>query len=102
MAPNLLQIHKEDGQTGHFGEFFILIGSGILLGALLLLIWGLNAQTGNTGVALRGDTVTAAAIYGVLGLGCAMFGVTAIYSGWGRKHPGFDDHSEKERAHVED
>lgn len=42
MHLSLRALHKGDGQTGHFGEFFVGLGAFIFLGGLAVILWGFS------------------------------------------------------------
>lgn len=92
------RMHREDGEVGHLGEFFLLLGFFILVGAVALGIWGQYAEAGNAGETVRIDSVTTAAVYVVMGIGCMIAGAVMILSGWGRYHPEFDSHDGEDPA----
>ncbi len=81
----MLRIHREDGEAGHLGEFFIALGLLILLGGVAVAVW-LVGSPGSTGV----DAATTAGLYIVAGIGIITFGAYGVVSGWGRHHPRFE------------
>lgn len=83
---------------GHLGEFFLLLGFFILVGAVALGVWGQYAEPGNTGTTVRVDALTTASVYVFMGLGTMVAGAVMILSGWGRRHPEFDSHDAEDPA----
>ena len=80
------------GETGRFGEFFIVLGALIGLagfGALMSSIVGFPffPFTGEENVPGMIQTM---GLFVVMGIGFATFGVMAMRAGWARHHPDAD------------
>lgn len=95
---SLKRLHRDMGQVGHLGEFFLLLGFFILVGAVALGIWGQYAEPGNSGTTVRVDALTTASVYVFMGLGTMVAGAVMILSGWSRRHPEFDSHDGEDPA----
>ncbi len=88
---NLRELHEGDGNVGHFGEFFVVLGLAIALGGGVLIAFTFGGFADwNQGTSVNDDGAIAGALFMVMGIGFAAFGGMAIYSGWGRHHPDFD------------
>ncbi len=83
----LKRLHQGDGEIGHLGEFFVLLGGFILAAAISIVIYGYTSAQG-----APDDAVTTGALFGMGGLGIIVTGTVMILSGWGRHHPDFDSH----------
>lgn len=84
MGVSITRLHKEGGETGHFGEFFVVLGAAVLFGGLAMIIWGFNSSVSAF------DATVAGVLYIVGGLGIATLGAFVVLSGWGRHHPKYD------------
>jgi hypothetical protein len=88
-APHSVKELQEGlGQTGRFGEFFIVLGIFIFLGGLILAIVGhSNLLTDGTGVGMgNNDAVQVGWLFFFEGLGFTLFGIMIMVAGWGRHH----------------
>ncbi len=87
---SLRRLHREDGETGHLGEFFLALGALILAGGAAMIIWGYNAAP----IGPPGNVITDAVVIGFLFImgatGIIVFGAYGVFSGWGRHHARFD------------
>lgn len=77
---DIRRLHREDGEAGHLGEFFVGLGLFILLGGTVVLFAFSDTS----------DAATTGWLYVVAGIGVAVFGAYGIVSGWGRHHPHFE------------
>ncbi len=87
---SLRRLHREAGETGHFGEFILALGIAIVIGGLILIAWGLQATPSVSSDSVALDAVTSGVLFIVGGVGVGVLGSFGIYSGWGRHHPRFD------------
>jgi hypothetical protein len=86
------KLHKESGQTGHFGETFLALGGLFLILGLSIVgsafyvfsAWNTPSDT------VEVDAIQSGLLFAVAGIGFTTFGGMAIMSGWGRHHPKFD------------
>ncbi len=92
---SLRRLHREDGETGHFGEFFLGLGAFVLAGGLLIILLGAQAEPSTSTTSIGTDAVTAGFLFVVGGIGIATFGAFGVYSGWGRHHARFDAGGDK-------
>ncbi len=88
---NLKRLHQGDGEIGHLGEFFILLGTYVLGLGIAIVLYGYYGTHG-----APDDAVTTGALFGVGGIGILVAGAVMILSGWGRHHPDFDSHDPKD------
>ncbi|MCA1818656.1 MAG: hypothetical protein ABR562_02195 [Thermoplasmatota archaeon] len=76
------------GQTGRFGEFFIVLGILIFVGGAILAFVGhhdlLHDGTGLDGG--NSDAVQVGWLFFFEGLGFTLFGIMVMLAGWGRHH----------------
>ncbi len=77
---DIRRLHREDGEAGHLGEFFVALGLFIVAGGVVVL----SVFSSST------DAATTGWLYVVAGIGIAVFGAYGIVSGWGRHHPRFE------------
>ncbi len=89
---SVAKIHKESGETGKFGESFIVLGVLFLLlgGAVIAAPFYVFSTWNASPEAAIVDGLQSGMLYAVAGLGFTTFGAMAIMSGWGRHHPKFD------------
>jgi hypothetical protein len=89
-APHSVKELQEGlGQTGRFGEFFIVLGVLILIGGAILAWVGHYNMLGDGSSYLdRGnsDAVQAGWLFFFEGLGFTIFGAMVMLAGWGRHH----------------
>ncbi len=99
---SLRRLHREDGETGHFGEFFLGLGAFVIIGGLVLIVWGIQAPPADSTSAVASDAVSVGALFIVGGIGIATFGGYGVYSGWGRHHARFDAGGDKDVSNAYD
>ena len=84
-------LHQGAGQTGVFGEIFIVLGG--LIGIFGAVFWVLSAMnhfkdSPAGAVAARADSFALGFFLFVEGLGFVIFGIMCLMAGWDRhKHP---------------
>lgn len=77
------------GQTGRFGEFFIVLGILIFIGGAILAFVGHgNVLQDGTSHVDKGnsDAVQVGWLFFFEGLGFTVFGAMVMWAGWGRHH----------------
>lgn len=86
------EVQQELGETGRFGEFFIVLGALIGLAGLASLlsnIFGFPLFP-FTGEEDRTMMIQAMGLFVLEGVGFVLFGIMAIRAGWARHHPEAD------------
>jgi len=76
------------GQTGRFGEFFIVLGILIFIGGTILATVGHQdmLQDGTGTDKGNSDAVQVGWLFFFEGLGFTLFGIMVMLAGWGRHH----------------